>query len=100
MKIQMLTATLVEMQLQKIELKLRYLDELQGSVGREWASLDNHRKRLIQERQHLAEQRRAAQHVCTVIYSPTRIDALFSGAWAVLIIEIVQYVTELHCTHI
>ena len=63
-KIQFLTASLIELQMQKIELKLRLLDDLHGTIARESQNIDTQRKKLLQERQQFLEQKRAAEQVC------------------------------------
>ena len=63
-KIRFLTASLVELQMQKIELKLRLLDDLHGTIARESQNIDSQRKKLLLERQQFLEQKRAAEQVC------------------------------------
>lgn len=63
MKIKTLTATLVELQLQKIELKLRQIDELNVYLIREYQSVEVQRKQLLSERQAFLRSKADAEKI-------------------------------------
>lgn len=55
MKIKSLTAHLIELQLQKIELKLRQIDEYNLQVVRDFSAIEAQRKHLLLERQQFLQ---------------------------------------------